>query len=853
MAAQPEIVFPEGSAPVSTAVLALGATAKTRSGSVRLSNELVGLLSSQLYRTPIKAIEELVVNSFDADAAECYIAVPTPDGYASGTQPKIVAVLDDGQGMDDAGLIALWEIGKSRKRDVDMAHRFKRTQIGKFGIGKLATYAIANCVTYVSKSSAGIWAVTLDYRAFSKHDQVAEPVIITAVKVENWSEFSKGLRPVFDVLGVEDSFFNREHWTLCLLEDLKEKIVEIKTGRLRWVLSTAMPLDPTGVFKLTLGKEEVKSSKDSVAPVISFTVTEISAARMAALNQVGDENWRVDGDAVVSKSFPGGIRGTVVVYDRGLTAGKSSDLGRSNGFFIRVRNRLLNEDDESFGLDPVSFKTFNRFRADISVDDLDHLVLSSREEVEDSPEKEQLDRFLLTCFNEARGRFTSYLDSAHSKEEYRKEEQRQFVDTRLVERPVADVLNSTRGNRSGSEADDSWFYMGRVEPAEVDAVVDRLYTKPRTGYKYTAENLGRTNRMVRFDVQNNTFILNLDHEFVQAHFEDNSSRRVLYDFATAEALLEVHLREEGVLPHTAGEILERRDSLLRGLANDHAFSPRLIAQSLRDSSANKYDLEIHLVRAARTLGFVATHVSGAGEPDGIARLADYPGGEQKITLEAKSSKDIPQLSQLDVAGLKEHYVHHECRGSLVVAPGYPGATLGGESALSTRARQQQVSFWTIEQLARVVENVETRHITAADILEIVVSAYAPEDVDAAVEKLLSANNLAKTAVYRGIIDTLKALTKSVVDRPRTVDIITGALAVKPGFEDVTGEEVRIAIKQMSGASKGGLITAGGNVTLRISIEELENRLSSLLRDDVSTGNGSAPGRSRSGFFAKADR
>ena len=35
---------------------------------VTLSPELIGLLSEQLYRSPSKAIEELVVNAFDAEA-----------------------------------------------------------------------------------------------------------------------------------------------------------------------------------------------------------------------------------------------------------------------------------------------------------------------------------------------------------------------------------------------------------------------------------------------------------------------------------------------------------------------------------------------------------------------------------------------------------------------------------------------------------------------------------------------------------------------------------------------------------------------------------------------------------------
>ena len=44
---------------------------QTKEVTVKLSNELVRLLSDQLYQSPLKAIEELVVNSYDAGAAVC--------------------------------------------------------------------------------------------------------------------------------------------------------------------------------------------------------------------------------------------------------------------------------------------------------------------------------------------------------------------------------------------------------------------------------------------------------------------------------------------------------------------------------------------------------------------------------------------------------------------------------------------------------------------------------------------------------------------------------------------------------------------------------------------------------------
>ncbi len=49
---------------------------------VKLNNDLVRLLSEQLYQSPAKAIEELVVNAYDAEATECRIYVPVPTDWA---------------------------------------------------------------------------------------------------------------------------------------------------------------------------------------------------------------------------------------------------------------------------------------------------------------------------------------------------------------------------------------------------------------------------------------------------------------------------------------------------------------------------------------------------------------------------------------------------------------------------------------------------------------------------------------------------------------------------------------------------------------------------------------------------
>jgi hypothetical protein len=822
---------------VSKTVLALADHSSANTGSVALTNDLIPLLSNQLYRTPVKAIEELVVNSFDADAENCYLYVPTPQGFASKTEPAIIAVLDDGLGMDAVGLIRLWEIGRSHKRDGETAKKFSRKQIGKFGIGKLATHAIANCVTYISKSETGIAAVSLDYRSFE--NAASDPkkqVEIKVAQIEDWATFSSTLKDVIAALKINNTFFEGPHWTLCLLEDLKEKTSGIKSGRLQWVLSTAMPSAKVGKkFALCLNGNVLQSSKDIDKPIISFKVSDLPQSRLDNLLKDSLADWKKKGDTLVSNDFPSGVSGSIEVYEKSLE-GKSDDLGRSHGFFIKVRDRLLNEDDPLFGLEPLSFSTFSRFRATINADDLDVYMLSSREEVAVSSVKVTLSKLLNSCFNEARSRYDLEMANRHRAERTKQEERRQFVDTNLVERKVADVLTSVNLNEVDSAAPENWFYLKPGKREDMKALADQLYTSPRAGYTYSADTFGKVNRMVEFDVKDNVFTLNLDHEFVQAYYESVDSLPLLHDVATAEALLEVHLRAAGVSSSTTIEILEQRDALLRGLATDHASGPALIARALRDAADNQYDLEIALIRATRTLGFSAKHIAGPGEPDGVARLTDYPTGEQKITLEAKSSSEIPSLSALDIAGLQEHVNRHNCMGCLLVAPKYPGESKKDDSAVSVRANLTKISCWTIEQLARVVEAVNSRHITAADVLQIVLLKFSPDDVSRAVEELLTHTPYARTDLYAAILKVLRKFENSIKDSARSIELIAGALAFSDDFQGLTREEVKNAVHQLAAASKGGMILTGPsneNISLRTSIDELQNRIPGLIAQNDS--------------------
>ena len=92
-------------------------------------------------------------------ADNVHVSIDSDLGAADST----IVVIDDGTGMDEAGFRDHWIIGSSRKREVDYERPKNRSQIGKFGIGKLATYVLASRLSHITKVDGHYYAASLDY------------------------------------------------------------------------------------------------------------------------------------------------------------------------------------------------------------------------------------------------------------------------------------------------------------------------------------------------------------------------------------------------------------------------------------------------------------------------------------------------------------------------------------------------------------------------------------------------------------------------------------------------------------------------------------------------------------------
>jgi hypothetical protein len=250
---------------------------------VALSTRFLHHFSEQLYSSPQKAFEELISNGWDAGADYVDVRVSADLTAANAT----LCILDNGVSMDADGLRGLWHIAFSPKAGKDEEHG--RKLIGKFGIGKLATYVLASKLTYICKATDGkIRRVTMDYERIDKKKEAGKEQLINELELELFdvsdAELAMALSSidtgsvlldlindgikapptpsVDDEFGIEVSSVARASsstWTLAVLTGLKPTGRELKLGVLRRMLEAALPFG--SVMAVCLNGERLASSK----------------------------------------------------------------------------------------------------------------------------------------------------------------------------------------------------------------------------------------------------------------------------------------------------------------------------------------------------------------------------------------------------------------------------------------------------------------------------------------------------------------------------------------------------------------------------------------------------------------
>jgi hypothetical protein len=758
---------------------------------VRLSYRIVELFSEGLYASANKAVEELVANSFDAGAQ--HVQVMLSENLHD--QGATIVVIDDGEGMDAEKLRQHWLIGVSNKRSIDERPR-NRQQIGKFGIGKLATYVLASRLTHISKRKGRYYSTSMDYtlidRRVDKHEVEPKTPLKIALRTLSETEAKAAVKPWSDSAAFKNTgvhLFGKgapESWTVAIMSSLKPKVHEIKPGILEWVLRTALPLRPDFAVWLN-GTKLVPSKQDKGRLkkwIIGKDITELPKPGPKGAKAKEDVNVASSSEHRFGLNVPalGRVTGYAEAYKDSLTGkSKSDELGRSNGFFVYVYGRLVNVADGHFGISPDELRhgTFARFRAVVHMDGLDSVLRSNRETVSEGPLLATAQDVLRAIFNAVR----PAIEKHDADEEPGAKLARKLAasPSSLARRPIVELARAVLEGKAKSRflivpsrqsSQQQQEFIIELNQRANDA--DRFVTGLTIDYESTAES-----GIAHYDTVTGILRINAWHPFVATFYDEFAGKEAgqpLELLAMAEVLAEAHLHSVGVKHGQIDDFLLLRDQLLRNLANESGRqSAFAVALALQNARNNPDRLEETLCDAFRSLGFEVTPIGGKGKPDGVATAllsADDKGipRHYTVSLEAKSKeKDSGAVSAktVGIAAIIRQRDQYKCEHALVVARAFP-TSQGDRSALAQEIDDDRkktaalnepktITLITIDDLAKVVRLRPVKQVGLGKLRELFLKCRLPEESAKWVEAIQKTK--IEKPPYKQIIATIETLQK----------------------------------------------------------------------------------------------
>lgn len=790
---------------------------------VTISSRIIELFSAGLYSSPNKAFEELICNSYDAFASK--VAVYSPDDPT--VSNAYIWVCDNGEGLDASELKQLWKIGESLKRK-DKERDKKRLQIGQFGIGKLSTYILARKLTYISKKNEQYILATMDYNLINND--------VNGIKIDEREisedeakliadEYIKSELLNFKLFGEKAS----KTWTISLMTELKPKASEIKPGRLKWLLSTALPLNPG--FQLKFNGAEVESSKVKT-PIMKKWII---GKEDQTLDKIDGAVSRVEKDADGKEKYYvdllniRGINGEFILYEDSLVEGKSSNLGRSHGIFLSIRGRLINLDDPLLGMEAFSHGAFNRTRIIINADELDDNLTSTREAVRDSLPFTQLKEYIKKKFNNEVRKYyfeqerkldqeksvsyrmaqTAYTTSKRPVYNFIKQfYEEKIINPLLIEKPALDKKEQLLG-----------LYERDLETGE------QVIEKIEYDYKQIEESIAKLNLLTK------TLWINKSHPYVANYIDSNNNLIPLESMIITEVLTESHLYELSLDEGMINDIIKKRDSTLRQLALSDKMGIPTAAMFLRESLDNATGLEEAVARVLTVFGFEVTPIGGNGEPDGKAEayLGFSEEGKKRsysLTYDAKSTaKNKIAAATAHLSGLRRHREKYGADFSLEVAIDYQGAT-DEMSAISIEAKNEKVTMLTAKDLIKLLLLITPKQIGLDKLRELFETCYAPQDVHEWIE------NVEKLEVekppYYELIDIVYELQKTDSEAP-VLSIIRYQLKEKMK-KDYSTMQVREWLILLSNLVPGSVTIDGDYVGVQASAQIIKERVHKAIND-----------------------
>ncbi|MET9706192.1 ATP-binding protein [Streptomyces griseus] len=821
-------------------VAALGTEVPDAEVSVTIGPQFLQLFSEQLYKSPNKTFEELISNSWDARATSIHVGFsPSLRG-----DDAFVWVLDNGDSMDVEGFKLLWSVAHSTK-----AHRkTERPLIGKFGIGKLATYVLAHQLTYICKFADGvIRAVTMDYRSIGGDPAALhiEPVplpvrVLTEEDLNVFLASMPGGEKIRDSLAalnnteVWDTYQEfggsvppkpepSTTWTLALLTDLKPLGREMQQGRIRRMLRTSLPLG--GNVSIVFNDEPLKSSKLDTAVADSWVIgSELSLTHVTLKSD--DSADELIPITVHTTPYPhvtidglGEVTGTVTLYEESISRTKSDAKGASNGFFVNIMGRVVNYEDPYFGLRNLNHSAWAKFRAAVRIDGLNGSLAVNREAVLESRELEIAQALLKELFNLAR--------TTHDKAKKASWPDAGAVLTETWGTVPLEPLQRTIEDGLHNQSLPSFVLGSEEEPTREQVESwDAVETPADVISGVTFESLDSDTNLVVYDISTRRIVINENHPFAREYAATHELRLLLRDSSVVELLSRAYMIQMGVDEATLGQVDLHRDQLYRLVARLRRRSGAQIAELLEEAAIHSNDkaLEQILGDALESLGFVVERLGGSNNPEGVARAPITKKGAAKksayaITYDAKSSinKKV-KTGNVGVAGLVRHRNDHSAQFTLVVGPEFESG------ALTKECTQHKVTPMRARDLGTLVILNATKGPMDLERLKEVFSLYDPDEVHEFVESLTQEVISLQHLSYTDLFSALHAIGFDEPDMLTTPVIAKMIRDQTENKEYPTKKDVYAVLHGMSILAPNMVRVQGDNVFLGARPDKLRDAI-----------------------------
>ncbi len=637
---------------------------------IDINFRIIKQFSEQLYDNPRRAIEELVCNSYDAGATECHVDTPSEVGDA-------LFVLDNGNSMDMEGLRWLWNVAASRKSE-EGRQEGNRQQIGKFGVGKLASFALGSRLTYAATTEGMTRVVSVHQDRLKGSGEQKEFSVYEFPR----EEAEKYLGDFFEEIPNpwEQGW---ESWTLAVVEDVPERNTgdELQPWHLKNMIQTAIPTstdftiylnqerisdrEPHGeeVFNVDITEDEMVQRIETVLKTYWSTRHDISPEKVeedlyeVELTTFEDPENTEERIAGLDIPVLGKVSGQARYFDRSLTTSKRRERGfQDNGFRIRVRGKLINKSDPLFGLDPLSHSVWANFLAEFEMLDLDEMIRVQRDDLKDEPKTHIARRVASQSFKEVRSR-------VRRKETDEEDEESESTTPTSSKTRVQRSFSERLQDRSRPYAYDaiSGLYTEGTEP-EIDLDDIDVDFRP----------LKSTDRAVEFDSDESLIIINEGHPLIDTLRSSSDFTKNIEDafkeILAARLLIHGYLRKSGSDPMALAASRQIFDSVLRSAAGTlGADELRYQLDELGDASTvGGTRFENAVVDIFQNIGLAAAQEGGPDTHDGVIEIPQV-GENYRVSMEAKGSQGVVSHSQLSFDSVNRHRVEQDCTQAVVIA------------------------------------------------------------------------------------------------------------------------------------------------------------------------------------------